>query len=65
MISNNNNNNNNNKAIKLFAEIDEDSSGQLDKNEFHNLIDSLGLEITDEAFEEYDINQGYNNSNNN
>lgn len=45
-----------NKAIKLFAEIDEDSSGKLDRNEFQNLIDSLGLEITDEAF---DVNSIY------
>ena len=34
----------------IFSQLDVDKSGQLDKNEFHHALKSLGIEITREEF---------------
>jgi hypothetical protein len=49
-------------AISLFNEIDEDGSGELDKDELASLMKSIGVEMSDKRIDEvmytYDVDGG-------
>ena len=49
-------------AIRFFNDIDEDGSGELDREEFRALMNRIGIELDDErledVFDTYDSDQG-------
>lgn len=51
-----------NMAQEFFNEVDEDGSGELERDEFRTLLESIGIDIDDERldeiFEYYDTDQG-------
>ena len=49
-------------AVRLFQEVDEDESGEVDREELGQLIDSMGINMTqnrmDDIFNMYDVDGG-------
>ena len=49
-------------AVKLFNDVDEDGSGEVERGEFGDLIKSMGIDMSemriDEIFASYDMDQG-------
>eukprot|EP00605_Chrysophyceae_sp_TOSAG23-4_P001328 GSChrysophyteH1.ASY1.ANO1.1445.1 assembled CDS len=49
-------------AVKFFNDIDVDGSGELDRDEFRQLMDRIGIDLDDErledVFDTYDTDQG-------